>query len=75
MTIERPEFRDGHRVPCGLNSVVFTLLVALLTAIIVGAAVGGGIGGSLAHEQNQNKYDHPYIREIGRYSPTYIRLN
>jgi len=64
VTIEKPEFRDGHRVPCGLNSVVFTLLVALLTAIIVGAAVGGGIGGSLAHEQNQNKYDHPYIREL-----------
>jgi hypothetical protein len=64
VTIEKPEFRDGHRVPCGLNSVVFTLLVALLTAIIVGAAVGGGIGGSLAHEQNQNKYDHLYIREL-----------
>ena len=51
-------------MPCGLNSVVFALLVALLTAIIVGAAVGGGIGGSLAHEENQNKYDHSCIREL-----------
>ena len=48
----------GARLPFGLTSTRYTILVAGMTALIVGAAVGGGVGGSLSHKTTDCRYEN-----------------